>query len=66
MVSRDVPAENWFRVPFLSNMERDTLVVDILVSSSKCDTANPKKIIRLCTTYLESLPELEGKELRPL
>ena len=66
MVSRDVPAENWFRVLFPSKMERDALVVDILVSSSKGDTANHKKIIRLCTTHLESLPEPEGKELRPL
>jgi hypothetical protein len=63
--ARDVPAENWFRAPFPSKMERDALVVDIPVSSSKCDTANPKKIIRLCTTHLESLPEPEGKELRP-
>jgi hypothetical protein len=42
-------------------MERDALVVEIPVSSSKCDTANPKKIVRLCTTHLESLPEPEGK-----
>jgi tyrosyl-DNA phosphodiesterase 2 len=61
MVSRDVPAESWFRVPFSSNTERDALVVEIPVSSSKCDTANPKKIVRLCTTHLESLPEPEGK-----
>jgi hypothetical protein len=47
-------------------MERDAFVVDIPVSSSKGDIANPKKIIRLYTTHLESLPELEGKELRPL
>ena len=66
MVSRDVPAENWLRVPFLSNMERDAVIVDILVSSLKCYTSNSRKIIRLCTTYLESLPEPEGKKLRPL
>lgn len=66
MVSQDVLAENQFRVPFPSKMKRDALVVDILVSSLKGDTANPKKIIRLCTTYLELLLELEGKELRLL
>lgn len=66
MVSRDVLTENWFRVPFPSKMGRYALVVDIPVSFSMCSTANPKKIIRLCTTHLESLPEPEGKELRPL
>jgi hypothetical protein len=35
-------------------------------SSLKCDIANLKKIIRLYTTHLESLPEPEGKELRLL
>jgi hypothetical protein len=60
MLSRDVPAENWSRVPLLSNMERDALLIDVLVSFSKCDTENPKKIIRLYTTHLESLLEPEG------
>lgn len=66
MVSQDVLAQNWFRVPLPSKMGRNALVVDIPVSFSTCSTANPKKIIRLCTTHLDSLPETEGKELRPL
>ncbi|KAI9848853.1 MAG: hypothetical protein M1837_006369 [Sclerophora amabilis] len=65
MVSPQIQAENWFRVPFESRMERDALVVDISISSPGGESEHLKKIIRLCTTHLESLPEIEGRELRP-
>jgi tyrosyl-DNA phosphodiesterase 2 len=64
MVSQDTPAENWFRIPFQSQMERDALVVDIPISPLR-ESNHFKKCLRLCTTHLESLPEFEGKELRP-
>ena len=65
MVSRHLRAENWFRVPFQSRMERDALVVDIELSNLKGELDYPKRYLRLSTTHLESLPETEGDELRP-
>jgi tyrosyl-DNA phosphodiesterase 2 len=65
MVSRRIQSENWFRVPLQSRMKRDILAVDIPISHSGSESAGPKKILRLCTTHLESLWEPEGEELRP-
>jgi hypothetical protein len=64
MVSQHIQCENWFRVPFSSQMERDALVVDIPISLTG-ESEPLKKILRLCTTHLESLWESEGEELRP-
>ena len=66
MVSRRVQPKTWFRVPFSSRMGRDALVVDILILPSGKTPEQTSKILRLCTTHLESLWEEEGKELRPL
>ncbi|KAI1466836.1 uncharacterized protein F4812DRAFT_433014 [Daldinia caldariorum] len=61
MVSRNLPISNCFRVPFVSEMGRDALVVDIPVSEDH-DPETPKRSLRLCTTHLESL--YTGRELR--
>ena len=66
MVSRRVQPKTWFRVPFSSRMGRDALVVDILILPSGKNPEQTSRILRLCTTHLESLWEEEGKELRPL
>ena len=66
MVSRQVQAKTWFRMPFPSRMGRDALVVDIPVLPSEQEPKQRNKILRLCTTHLESLPEVEGQERRPL
>ena len=67
MVSRQVQAETWFRMPLPSQMGRDALVVDIpILSSDKEEPKQTNKFIRLFTTHLESLPEVEGQERRPL
>lgn len=50
MVSRGVPIRRCFRVPFVSGMGRDALVMDIPVSPTE-----EKDCLRLCTTHLESL-----------
>jgi len=65
MVSRDVRTENWIRVRLPSNMERDILAVDIPISYPSSEPGSSTKILRLCTTHLESLWETEGNELRP-
>jgi tyrosyl-DNA phosphodiesterase 2 len=46
-------------------MERDVLTVDIPISYPGGKSRSSRKILRLCTTHLESLWEEEGKELRP-
>lgn len=61
MISRNLPISSCFRVPFVSEMERDALVVDIPVSEDH-DPETSKGSLRLCTTHLESL--YTGKELR--
>ncbi|KAI3399715.1 hypothetical protein diail_5782 [Diaporthe ilicicola] len=61
MISRNLPISSCFRVPFVSEMERDALVVDIPVSEDH-DPETSKGSLRLCTTHLES-PYTE-KELR--
>ncbi len=66
MVSQQVQAGTWFRMPFPSRMGRDALVVDIPILSSGKESKRINKILRLCTTHLESLPEVEGEERRPL
>ena len=66
MVSRRVQAKTWFRMPFPSRMGRDALVVDIPVLPSGQEPKQTNKILRLCTTHLKSLPEVEGEERRPL
>jgi tyrosyl-DNA phosphodiesterase 2 len=65
MVSRDVRTENWLRVRLPSKMERDILAVDIPISYTAIGSRSSRKVLRLCTTHLESLWESEGKELRP-
>lgn len=61
MISQNLPVYNFFRVPFISEMERDALVVDIPVSEDH-GLEVLKRSLRLCTTHLESL--YTGKELR--
>jgi tyrosyl-DNA phosphodiesterase 2 len=61
MISRTLPISNCFRVPFVSEMGRDALVVDIPVSEDH-GLKESKRSLRLCTTHLESL--YTGKELR--
>ncbi|KAJ4859747.1 endonuclease/Exonuclease/phosphatase family domain-containing protein [Trichoderma breve] len=61
MISRNLPISNCFRLPFVSEMERDALVVEIPVSEDHGPEAS-KRSLRLCTTHLESL--YTGKELR--
>ena len=66
MVSQQVQAETWFRLPLPSQMDRDALVVDIPVLPPGKEPKHTSNFLRLCTTHLESLPEAEGKERRPL
>ena len=66
MVSQQVQAETWFRMPLPSRMGRDALVVDIPVLPPGKEAKNTSRFLRLCTTHLESLPEAEEKEQRPL
>jgi len=65
MVSQHLQAESWFRFPLSTHMERDALVVDVPISPVAAESEHSKRILRLCTTHLESLPEPEGHELRP-
>jgi len=62
MISRNLAIENCFRVPFVTKMGRDALVVDIPVFSSR-ERTESKECLRLCTTHLESL--WSGKAYRP-
>ncbi|CAH0030431.1 unnamed protein product [Clonostachys rhizophaga] len=61
MVSRNLPISNCFRVPFISQMNRDALVVDIPLYGYNGHEGS-KWSLRLCTTHLESL--YTGKEFR--
>lgn len=54
MISRNLAIESCFRVPFVTMMGREALVVDIPLFSSREQT-EPKECFRLCTTHLESL-----------
>ena len=65
MVSNHLEVENWLRFPLPTRMGRDALVVDIPISSTGLDNRKPRKLLRLCTTHLESLWESEGYEFRP-
>ena len=65
MVSHQLQAESWFRCPLPTRMGRDALLVDIPISPIRGDTGHSKRILRLCTTHLESLWESEGHEFRP-
>jgi tyrosyl-DNA phosphodiesterase 2 len=65
MASRNVRTQNWIRVRLPSNMERDILAIDIPISYPASESGPPTKVLRLCTTHLESLWETEGSELRP-
>jgi tyrosyl-DNA phosphodiesterase 2 len=62
MISTNLLIENCFRVPFVTEMGRDALVVDIPVFNLGGRT-EPKQSLRLCTTHLESL--WGGKAYRP-
>ena len=62
MVSRHLAVKNCFRVPFVTNMGRDALVVDISVLNLK-GLPQAEEVLRLCTTHLESL--WGGKAYRP-
>lgn len=64
LVSLHVNTSNWFRVPLPSKMGRDALFVDIPLKDA--EAVCHVKILRLCTTHLESLWETEGNEKRPL
>lgn len=61
MVSKTLPISNCFRIPFVSKMGRDALVVDIPVSEDRGPNES-QELLRLCTTHLESL--YSGKEFR--
>ena len=65
MVSQQLQAGSWFRCPLPTRMGRDALLVDVPISSVRGDTGHSKRILRLCTTHLESLWECEGHEFRP-
>ncbi|RSL79824.1 hypothetical protein CEP52_017474, partial [Fusarium oligoseptatum] len=54
MIPRHLRISNCFRVPFVSKSERDVLVVHLSVSENE-GPSEPKGILRLCTTHLESL-----------
>jgi tyrosyl-DNA phosphodiesterase 2 len=54
MVSINLAIENCFRVPFVTEMGRDALVVDIPIFNARGQT-EPEECLRLCTTHLESL-----------
>ncbi|KAF1951661.1 hypothetical protein CC80DRAFT_424110 [Byssothecium circinans] len=59
LISRDLGVLNCFRVPFVTNMGRDALVIDIPIANK--DTSSPaKESLRLCTTHLESLWDDRG------
>ncbi|KAL6831902.1 hypothetical protein V8C40DRAFT_285341 [Trichoderma camerunense] len=61
MISRNLPISNCFRLPFISEIERDALVVEIPVSEDDGSEAL-KRLLRLCITHLKLL--YIGKELR--
>ncbi|ERF77113.1 hypothetical protein EPUS_08680 [Endocarpon pusillum Z07020] len=62
MTPRHLAITSCFRVPFVTKMGRDALVVDIPVfSPGRCTQL--KESFRLCTTHLESL--WEGRVYRP-
>ena len=65
MVSQHLQAESWFRFSLPTKMGRDALVVDIPISPVEGGPEHSQRILRLCTTHLESLAEREGHELRP-
>ncbi|KAF4435090.1 endonuclease exonuclease phosphatase family protein [Fusarium austroafricanum] len=54
MIPRDLRISNCFRVPFVSESERDALVVHLPVSEGNGPN-EAKGLLRLCTTHLESL-----------
>ncbi|KAL8806876.1 MAG: hypothetical protein Q9182_001005 [Xanthomendoza sp. 2 TL-2023] len=56
MLSRSLAIVNSFRAPLVGTMGRDALVVDIAVQDEKGEE-NATKVIRICTTHLESLWE---------
>ena len=65
MVSQHLQTERWFRFPLPTCMGRDALLVDVPTSPNRGDSGDSKRILRLCTTHLESLWEPEGHEFRP-
>ncbi|EEU34838.1 uncharacterized protein NECHADRAFT_88425 [Fusarium vanettenii 77-13-4] len=65
MIPRGLRISNCFRVPFVSESERDVLVVHLPVSENgPPDETNG--ILRLCTTHLESLDLGYGYRFRQL
>ncbi|KAI4115596.1 MAG: hypothetical protein LQ338_007835 [Usnochroma carphineum] len=54
MVSRHLAVKDCFRVPLITRMGRDALVVDISVFNPE-RPRQPEESLRLCTTHLESL-----------
>lgn len=62
MISRPLAITDCFRVPFVSTMGRDALVVDIPILNPGGQTRSIE-CLRLCTTHLESL--WPGKAYRP-
>ena len=65
MVSQHLQAERWFRFPLPTRMGHDALLVDVSIPPNRGDSGHSKRILRLCTTHLESLWEPEGHEFRP-
>ncbi|KIX01144.1 uncharacterized protein Z518_10210 [Rhinocladiella mackenziei CBS 650.93] len=59
LISRDLGVLNCFRVPFVTNMGRDALVIDIPIAN-KDMSSSARESLRLCTTHLESLPDDRG------
>lgn len=62
MIPKDLGIVNCFRVPFVTQMGRDALFVDLPISTSGRRTKSNESL-RLCTTHLESL--WSGKAYRP-
>jgi tyrosyl-DNA phosphodiesterase 2 len=53
MVSQNIQTDSWFRIPLRGVTDRDLLAVDIPISAPKGESEHTKRILRLCTTYLD-------------
>jgi hypothetical protein len=65
MVSHHVQTDRLFHIPFQSRMDGGALVIDIPISSSDRESEHPKRILRLCTTYLDPPREAGQDESGP-
>ncbi|KAF2690654.1 hypothetical protein K458DRAFT_454700 [Lentithecium fluviatile CBS 122367] len=65
MIPRYLGRVNCFRAPFVSGMGRDTLFVDIPMSTPDGRTRS-KEFLRLCTTHLDQLARISALLRGPL